>query len=216
MKGLIPHHVYSSFTELINQIETTLVDEMEKPTPNWSRGAKEVLPHIMWTYNSGDVDASEDRKEEGKYENILPSLSLCDKQLIKERIGYPITARTLQPWLVVKESGIKGAGLGLFAAKRFLPGEIITIYFAPQKSKQRPTFTKYAVHTKGHYFYVRQGCPLFLGAHFMNDATYNCTDVDREKLKKDNNAVFDGILIKAKTRIESGCEILLSYNLYYN
>ena len=167
----------------------------------------------MWTYNSGDVDASEDRKEEGKYENILLSLSLCNKQLIKERIGYPITAKTLHPWLVVKESGIEGAGLGLFAAKRFYPGDIITIYFAPQKAKQRPTFTKYAIHTKGHYFYVGQGCPLFLGTHFMNDATYNCTDADREKLKEDNNAYFDGITVKASKRIESGCEIKLSYNL---
>ena len=216
MKGLSQYHVHPSFNKLIDKIEIALVDEMEKPRPNWSRGVKELLPHIMWKYDSGDVDASEDRKEEGKYENILLSLCLCDKKLIKENAGYPFTTKTLHPWFVVKESCIKGAGLGLFAAKRFLPGEFITIYFAPQKSKQRPTFTKYAVHTKGHYFYVRQGCPLFLGAHFMNDATYNCTDVDREKLEKDNNAIFEGITIKAKTRIESGCEILLSYNLYYN
>ena len=216
MKGPIRDHVYQSFDTLIEEIETTLVDEMEKPRPNWSRGVKELLPHIMWKYDSGDVDSSEDRKEEEKYENILLSLCLCHKKLIKEKARYPFTTKTLHPWFVVKKSGIKGAGLGLFAAKRFLPGKIITIYFAPQKSKQRPTFTKYAVNTKGHYFYVQQGCPLFLGAHFMNDATYNCTDADREKLKKDNNAYFDGFTIKAKTRIESGCEILLSYNLYYN
>ena len=133
--------------------------------------------------------------------------------MIKGKVGYPITGKTLHPWLAVKESGIEGAGLGLFAAKRFLPGEIISVYFAPQKSKQRPTFTKYAVHTKGHYFYVREGCPLFLGAHFMNDATYNCTDADRGKLDKDNNAYFDGTIVKASKRIESGCEIKLSYNL---
>ena len=34
--------------------------------------------------------------------------------------------------------------------------------------------------------------------------------------EKDNNAIFEGITIKAKTRIESGCEILMSYNLYCN
>lgn len=78
MKGLIPHHIYESFHALITAIETTLVDEMEKLRPNWSKGAAELLPHIMWTYNSGDVDTSEDRKEEEKYENILLSLSLCD------------------------------------------------------------------------------------------------------------------------------------------
>ena len=145
MKGLSQYHVHPSFNKLIEKIETAMVDEMGKPRPNWSRGVKELLPHIMWKYDSGDVDASEDRKEEGKYENILLSLCLCDKQLIKEKLGYPITAKTLHPWLVVKETGIEGAGLGLVAAKRFYPGEIITIYFAPQKTKQRPTFTKYAI-----------------------------------------------------------------------
>ena len=127
MKGLIPHHVYPSFNKLIDEIEKTLVDEMEKPTPNWSIGAKGVLPHIMWTYNSGDVDASVDRKEEEKYENILLSLSLCDKKLIKEKVGYPITNRTLHPCLVVKESGIEGAGLELFTAKRCLPASQSTL-----------------------------------------------------------------------------------------
>lgn len=214
MKGPIPDHVYPSFNKFIYEIETTLVDEMEKPTPNWSRGAKEVLPHIMWTYNSGDVYASEDRKEEGKYENVLLSLSLCDKQLIKERIGYPITAKTLHPWLVVKESGIKGAGLELFAAKRFNPGDIIIIYFAPEKAKQRPAFTKYAIYRNGYSFFVGHGCPLFLGAHFMNDAIYNCTDEDRKKLEEDNNAILEGFTVKANKRIESGCEIKLSYNLF--
>ena len=85
MKRPIPHHVYTSFDALITGMDTTLVDEMEKPTPNWSRGAKEVLPHIMWTYNSGDVDASEDRKEEGKYENILLSLCLCHKNQSRKK-----------------------------------------------------------------------------------------------------------------------------------
>ena len=102
--------------------------------------------------------------------------------------------------------------MGLFAVKRFNPGKIITIYFAPQKAKQRPTFTKYAIHTKGHYFYVGQGCPLFLGAPLLNDATFNCTDAERGKLKEDNNAYFDGITVKASKRIESGCEIKLSCN----
>ena len=74
MKGLIPHHVYPSFDTLINGIETTLVDEMDKPMPNWSRGAKEFLPHIMWIYNSDDVDASKDRKME---ESVKTAFSLC-------------------------------------------------------------------------------------------------------------------------------------------
>ena len=65
--------------------------------------------------------------------------------MIKEKVGYPITPGTLHPWLEVKESAIEGAGLGLFAAKRFSPREIITINFAPKKDKERPNFMKYAI-----------------------------------------------------------------------
>ena len=113
-------------------IETKLVDEMEKPKPNWSRG---VIQHIVWSYTNSNVDTSEDRKKEGTYENRLLHLSLHDKEVIKGKVGYPITPGTLHPWLKVKESGIEGAGLGLFAARRFLPGNIIPINFAPTKNK---------------------------------------------------------------------------------
>ena len=62
--------------------------------------------------------------------------------------------------------------------------------------------------------YVGQGSPLFLGSNFMNDATYNCTDEDRKKLEEDNIAILEGFPVKANKRIESGCEIKLSYNLF--
>ena len=157
MQGLIPFHLYDSFSDLIGVIEAKLVDEMEKPKPNWSRGAKEVIQHIVWSYTNSNVDASEDRKKEGTYENSLLCLSLCDKKVIKEKVGFPITPGTLHPWLEVKESAIEGAGLGLFAAKRFEPREIITIYFAPTKGKKPPKFTKYAILRSGYYFSVREG-----------------------------------------------------------
>ena len=212
MQGLIPYHTHTSFSNLISVIETKLVDEMEKAKPNWSRGTTEIIPHIMWKYTNSDVDASKDWKKEGKYENSLLHLSLCNKKVIKEKVGYPITPGTLHPWLEVKESGIEGAGLGLFAAKRFKPGEIITVYFAPTKSKKPPRFTKYAIQRNGYYFSVREGAPLFLGAHFMNDATYKCKEKDRERLKRENNAVLEGFTVRAKYRILPGCKIKLSYD----
>ena len=213
MQGLIPFHLYNSFSNLIGDIDTKLVDEMEKKQkPYWRRGTKEVIQHIVWSYTNSNVDASEDRKKEGTYENSLLCLSLCDKKVIKEKVGYPITPGTLHPWLEVKESAIEGAGLGLFAAKRFEPREIITIYFAPTKNKKPPRFTKYAIQRNGYYFSVREGCPLFLGAHFMNDATYKCEEKDRERLKKENNAILEGFTVKARYRIMPGCKIKLSYD----
>ena len=50
MQRLIPYHVPTSFSGLIVAIETTLVDEMEKPMSNWSKGEKSfhiLCGHIM-------------------------------------------------------------------------------------------------------------------------------------------------------------------------
>lgn len=213
MKGMIPFHLYSSFDELITDIDTKLVGEMENSSkPNWNIGAKDILPHIMWKYTSGDVDASKDWQEKGKYESSILYLSLCNKDVIKKHVGFPITTGSLHPWLEVKESSIKGAGMGLFAARRFEPGDIITVYFAPKKSERSPKFTKYALKRNRHYFSVKEGCPLFLGAHFMNDATYKCEEKDRERLKKENNAILEGYTVKPRYRIMPGCKIKLSYD----
>ena len=139
MKGMIPFHLYSSFDELITDIDTKLVGAMENSSkPNWNIGAKDILPHIMWKYTSGDVNASKDWKEKGKYESSILYLSLCNKDVIKKHVGFPITTGLLHPCLEVKESGIGGVGMGLFAAKRFNPGGIITIYFASKKINNVP------------------------------------------------------------------------------
>ena len=61
MKGMIPFHLYPSFEALITNIDTKQVGEMDYSSkPNWNIGAKDVLPHIMWKYTSGYVDACKD------------------------------------------------------------------------------------------------------------------------------------------------------------
>ena len=98
MKGMIPYHLHSSFEALITDIDTKLVLEMQNsPKPNWNIGVKDILPHIMWKYTSGDVDASKDRKKKGKYESSILYLSLCNKNEIKEHVGFLITTGLLHP-----------------------------------------------------------------------------------------------------------------------
>ena len=208
MKGMIPFHLYSSFDELITDIDTKLVCAMENSSkPNWNIGAKDVLPHIMWKYTSGDVNESKDWQEKGKYESSILYLSLCNKDVIKKHVGFPITTGSLHPWLEVKKSSIKGARMALFAARRFEKGDIITVYFAPKKSEKSPKFTR-----NRHYFSVKEGCPLFLGAHFMNDTTYKCEEKDRERLTKEDNTILEGFTVKARYRIMPRCKIKLSYD----
>ena len=50
----------------------------------------------------------------------------------------------------------------------------------------------------------------------MNDATYKCEEKDRERLKKENNAILEGFTVKARYRIMPGCEIKLSYDGKWN
>ena len=92
------------------------------PKPDWNIGAKDVLPHIMWKYASGDVNTSKDWKKKGKYESSTLYMSLCNKGKIKKRVGFPITTGLLHPLLKVKESSTKGAGMGLFEVRRFDKG----------------------------------------------------------------------------------------------
>ena len=98
MKGMIPFHLYPSFDELMTDIDTKLVGGIKNSSkPNWNTGAKDILPHIMWKYTSGDVNASKDWKEKGKYESSILYLSLCNKDVIKKHVGFPITTDLLYP-----------------------------------------------------------------------------------------------------------------------
>ena len=120
-------------------------------------------------------------------------------------------------WVTVAPSGIKNAGLGLFAATRFYEGNIVTIYFAPNKSKKPKTQQKFMVFKYGHYHTIPIGKngkpPYYLGAHFINDATWNCEPSQVQYLERSNNCYWDGFLIRAKTTITVGEELKLGYDI---
>ena len=53
--------------------------------------------------------------------------------------------------------------------------------------------------------------PYYMGAHFINDATYNCEDSERKYLEHRNNCTLEGLLVKARGEIRRGEEIKVSY-----
>ena len=60
--------------------------------------------------------------------------------------------------------------------------------------------------------------PYYMGAHFINDATFNCAKKHRLNLERQNNSYLEGLHIKAKARIEVGREIKFlcpRFNNYY-
>ena len=91
---------------------------------------------------------------------------------------------------------------------------MVTIYHAPKKSKQ-PIDDAYAMKYHGWYHTVpvrdNEMPPYYMGAHFINDATYNCEDTKRKGLERSNNCTLEGLLVKARGEIRRGEEIKVSY-----
>ena len=214
MKGLFTLKCYSDFDELMGVIETDLVGELNKNQPNWYTGGRNVIPYLHWWSGKPNVDAGENRKKKGGYTNHILSLCLCHKDALNERVGHPISRRTLKPWVEVKESGFEGAGLGLFALKRFKKEELIAIHFAPKKSRDRPEDTRYTFHRNGFYCSVPLDGPLYMGAHYVNDNAHGCAEIDKDRLEALNNSRLHGFNLTAKYQIEAGVEITAGYNLF--
>ena len=51
-----------------------------------------------------------------------------------------------------------------------------------------------------------------MGAHFINDATYNCEDREKKNLERSNNCKLEGLLVRATTEIRRGEEIKFNYD----
>ena len=201
--------------ELITLADANFSENMKKSsTPTWKEGAKNVDPYIVWSYNKTVCDSSKPRVKKGDYDTTVLSLSKCRKQDLEKKEGYACSNRTIQPWVEVKKSAIENAGMGLFARKRFDKNDIITIYFAPIKSKECPESKIYTVNKFRHFYSIdKNNVPLFMGAHYCNDETWNCDAEDKNHLKEKNNAMLQGFRVVATSRIDAGQEIKFTYNL---
>ena len=145
------------------------------------------------------------------------------------------------PWLIVKKSemgkkrttGKKrqklanedeeyDAGLGLFAARKFLVGDVITVYFGVRAREEDTDETRRLEVSPGKFLDVLANAsgnrPLYFGAHFANTPYIDCTTTeDYASFEKNNwsgnnaNCVIDGCLIKCISRIEKFDELRLCY-----
>ena len=160
------------------------------------------------------VKKLEEYQKKGDYDTTVLSLSKCRKEDLENKVGYACSTRTLQPWVEVKKSAIEGEGMGLFARKRFIKDDIITIYFAPIKSKECPESKIYTVKKFGHFYSIdKNSVPLFMGAHYCNDETWDCKVEDKNRLMEKNNTILQGFRVVATSRIEACQEIKFTYNL---
>ena len=74
-KGIAQFKCHEKFEQILNQAEVDFTSEMEKRgKPLWDRGAKEVIPHLVWSYTNSDVDPG---KKEQNMEIMKPPFFLC-------------------------------------------------------------------------------------------------------------------------------------------
>jgi hypothetical protein len=112
--------------------------------------------------------------------------------------------------LEIGTSKIQGAGRGIFAAKSFEKGDIISVYLGKKSTDISP----YSLEIKNMFISLDKE-EMWLGAHFMND--HNFKTVARRRIRKvgrppSNNAYFEGIIVRARVQIRQGDEITVGYN----
>ena len=115
--------------------------------------------------------------------------------------------------LYVKESGMKGAGYGVFADRYFVEGDIITVYLGKVvRNKRSKTTYKYDFGELGAIDPgkgMMDGQCLYLGAHFINDICHKGVYKDT---RKKYNATFSEIYIVESNQIHRDTEIFVEYN----
>ena len=204
---------FNNFSKLLEkELFTQISIQMDKQVPSWDDS---IDDYIDWSNASPQPDATASLQKQGPYSEYTMSLSLCKKSHLAERTGKDVSTAVKSPWVTVKKSALENAGLGLFAARRFVKDEIVTIYYAPKKSKE-PTYDKYAMKYHGWYITVpvkdNEMPPYYMGAHFINDATYNCEDSKRKRLEHSNYCTLEGLLVKTRGEIRCGEEIKVTYD----
>lgn len=123
----------------------------------------------------------------------------------------------LVPWLEVKQSTIKDAGLGCFADRNFETGDIIGLYMGSE-NKQKGT-RGYTIETKwdSHiYCYPFQDprcmtaeTQTTMGMQMINDYSY-----EKERNETTEKAEIEpSLFVRATKSIRAGEEIFIDYNL---
>ncbi|GFH48699.1 predicted protein [Chaetoceros tenuissimus] len=139
------------------------------------------------------------------------------KDTTDENVMYQLHFHGMK-WVHIAKSKRENGGWGLFASRRFETGDSISIYIGYKQNVMKSEYRCHDVDTtdlKNH---------LFLGAHFINSATFN-TDKNNvfikgpkkgKKNKERANVKYrTDYLVQARARIEKGQEILADYKWYH-
>ena len=111
----------------------------------------------------------------------------------------------------IRRSGVDDGGFGMFAEKTFQDGDIISVYMGCLKELNLHQNKRFNLRldTQKMLSIPEPGNKKFLGAHKANDKYHKDSKTDE---RARNNALFEGIFLKARTKILIGKEITVSYD----
>lgn len=128
-----------------------------------------------------------------------------------------------KPILSIRKSNVDVAGFGVFAERQFAPGEYISVYLGKKYMSSR-TPSDYALEITPEYYIDidHGGDQLHLGAHKINDIGFYPEKESKEEMGSNkkrkigspikNNAEYEGVLVRATSKILIGREIFVAYN----
>ena len=229
------HCQISSRRDKFNDLLTSFGRQIEdwakgKNKRSFPKGQKDVLySHIQWKPIPPAVHP----------DHPPPELT----SVIGYEMGLKLSPdeKNFTPWLIVKKSEMgkkrttgkkrqklanedeeHDVGLGLFAARQFLVGDVITVYFGVRAREEDTDVTRRLEVSPGKVIDVLPdesgNRPLYFGAHFANTPYIDCTTAeDYTKFDRNNwsgknaNCIIDGCLITCTSRIEKFHELRLDY-----
>jgi hypothetical protein len=197
----------------------TLRKKAKRPVANIAferRCSTETVPTITWITKTRNFSTSRLKSNlrhamaaplvvNGGLVPVTPSLEDRD-------IWFKDDHNVWRLWLHRRTSKIPNAGLGLFAARSFLSGAVLTKYIGKTtRNKARGLQWQRAKGTRGYVFQFDSGCTTWVVpsshcfyAHYMNHATEPNCEVD----------AHTGV-ITAKFDIPKNTELTLNYGPAY-
>ena len=112
---------FNNFPDLLGYLFDKIHEQMGKAQPLWD---KRVDEYLHWSNEGPQLDPCQCLQKKGPYSGYTLSLSLCKRTVLATKTGKEVSNRFCTPWVTVKESSYKDAGLGLFAAKPFKRNEV--------------------------------------------------------------------------------------------
>ena len=123
-------------------------------------------------------------------------------------------------WLTVKQSEIPNAGLGLFASRRFNPGDVIGVFMGEKATVKPGKFMPYQLMdidaSKGQITNQTKNIDisnLGMGIHFANDPFLSNTNNNHHKI---NCSFHSDKLLICQRRIEKDKELFVNYGKEYH